>query len=368
VTTTLTQTLPERTIASTLEAAGAIARRKAVRGFLVALLVSLAIHATFTLWPGLGTPTPESTPLQATLTELPPPPKPAPPPPKPAARPKPKRTTPLPVPTPAPVAVPEAPPTPEEPTAAPAPEAAPAAEPSPPTAAAAVEPELEPLPPPEPDKVLPPRVDLVYKVCLGTQGFVIGEAVYRFEHAANQYRITTVGEARGLAALVLRGQGKLESRGLITGNGLEPLEFTLERGSKERRETAQFDWETGIVTLYEQKTAALTLPTFDPLSLMWQFYFSPPVANELTFNVATTRRVNQYTLTREGTEQLTWADKEIETERWHRRSEDGRTEAIVWLAPSLNYVPVKLRVSDTGRGTLEALLDSIRVDEKTPTQ
>jgi hypothetical protein len=366
VTTTLTHPLPERGFAATLDMAGAVARRRAVRGFLVALLVSLAVHATFTLWPGLGSSPPESTPLQATLTELPPPPKPTPAPPKPTARPKPKRTTPLPVPTPAPVAEPEAAPVPEEPSAAPPAEAAPAAETGPPATTAAAEP--EPAPPPEPDKQLPPRVDLVYKVCLGTQGFVIGEAVYRFEHAANQYRIATVGEARGLAALVLRGQGKLESRGLITGNGLQPLEFTLERGSKERRETAQFDWETGIVTLHEQKTAALTLPTFDPLSLMWQFYFSPPDANELTFNVATTRRVNRYTLTREGSEQLPWGDKEIETERWHRRSEDGRTEAIVWLAPSLNHIPVKLRVSDTGRGTLEALLDSIRVDEKTPPQ
>jgi hypothetical protein len=296
VTTTLTQPLPQPSFASTLDAAGAIARRKAVRGFLVALLVSLAIHAMFTLWPGLGTSAPESIPLQATLTELPPPPKPTPAPPKPTTRPKPKRTTPLPVPTPAPVAEPEAPPAAEEPQAAPAPEAAPAAEPGPATAEAAAE--LEPLPPPEPDKVLPPRVDLVYKVFLGTRGFMIGEAVYRFEHAANQYRIATVGEARGLAALVLRGQGRLESRGFITGSGLQPHEFTLERGSKERHETAQFDWETGIVTLHEHKTAALTLPTFDPLSLMWQFYFSPPDASELTFNVATTRRVSRYTLKR----------------------------------------------------------------------
>jgi hypothetical protein len=366
VTTTLTQPLPDRSYTAMLATAGVAARRRAVHGLLVALLISLVVHATLTLWPGLGSTTPESIPLQATLTELPPPPKPTPAPPKPTARPKPKRTTPLPVPAPAPVAEPEAPPAPEEPPAAPAPETAPAAETGAPAETAATEP--EPVPPPEPDKQLPPRVDLVYKVSIGTGGFVIGEAVYRFEHANNRYRIVTVGEATGLAALVLRGQGKLESSGFITGNGLQPHEFALERGSKERRETAQFDWETGIVTLYEQKTAALTLPTFDPLSLMWQYYFSPPDGDEVTFNVATTRRVNRYTLVRDGSERLVWAEKEIETERWHRRSEDGKTEAIVWLAPSLNYIPVKLRVSDTRRGTLEARLDSIRVDEKPPSQ
>src|SRR6185437_8591103 len=48
---------------------------------------------------------------------------------------------------------------------------------------------------------LPPRVDLAYRVFLGTRGFMIGDATYRFEHDGNRYRISTVGEARGLAAL-----------------------------------------------------------------------------------------------------------------------------------------------------------------------
>jgi len=355
VTTTLIRPLSEPPVLAVLATAGAGARRKALRGLLLALLASLAVHLAFTQWPALGPIEPESPPLQATITELPPPPKPVPTAPAPKAKPKPKRTTPLPV--PAPVAEPEAVAAEQPPAAGPAPEAAPAAEPSTPPAVVAEE--APPIPPPQPERQLPPRVDLVYKVFFGTQGFEIGQAVYRFEHAANQYRISTVGEATGLAALVLRGQGKMESRGFITGNGLQPHEFALERGSRERRETAQFDWETGIVTLHEQKTAALTLPTFDPLSLMWQFYFSPPDATEQTFSVATTRRVNRYTLTREGSEKLPWAGKEIDTERWHRRSEDGKTEAIIWLAPTLNYIPVKLRVSDTGRGTIEALLDAI---------
>ena len=42
---------------------------------------------------------------------------------------------------------------------------------------------------------------------------------------------------------------------------------------------------------------------------------------------------------------------------------DGKTDAYVWLAPSLRYIPVKMRVVNTDRGTLEVLLRSIRVDE-----
>ena len=233
--------------------------------------------------------------------------------------------------------------------------------PEPPTEIVAAE--TSPSVPEPPPKALPRRVDLVYKAFLGTQGFLIGEATYRFEHGGNEYQITTVGEAKGLAALFLRGQGRLESRGFITATGLRPHEFAVERGSKDRRETAVFDWETGIVTLFEQKTEAIEASTFDPLTLMWQAYFSPPSGDTQDISIATTRRVAHYTLIREGEEKIAWPQGEILTERWRRKSEDGNVDATIWLAPALRYVPVKMRVTSTRLGTIEALLDSIRVDE-----
>jgi hypothetical protein len=216
-------------------------------------------------------------------------------------------------------------------------------------------------------KTLPPRIDLAYKVFWGTRGFLIGDAVYRFEHANNRYRIATIGEARGLAALVLRGQGKIESRGIITDEGLQPQLLRVERGGPDRVETAVFDWETGIVTMHDNKTAPLELPTFDPLALMWQYYFTPPTSDVVDVTVATPRRLMRYTLTREATERIEWPQGTIEAERWHRRSEDGKTDSYVWLAPSLRYIAVKMRVTNTDRGTIEVLLDAIRVDEDAAT-
>ncbi len=327
------------------------------RGLVIALALSIALHVAFSFWPAAVQTTPDEVPLQATITEMPPPPAPV------AAakpRPKPRRAT-----SPAPAAPVAAP----QPVETPAPEA-PATEPTAEAVATGPEPATEIVAaepvasaPAAPAKTLPPRVDLVYKAFLGTHGFVIGEATYRFEHAANEYRIVTVGEAKGIAALFIRGQGKVESRGLITAAGLQPQEFSVERGSKERRETAVFDWEAGILTLHDRKTEPLDLPTFDPLSLMWQAYFEPPVDDTQTLSVATTRRLGRYTITREGTELIKWPHGEIETERWHRKSEDGKTDGYFWIAPSLHYIPVKMRVTATNRGTLEALLDSIRVDE-----
>ena len=349
-------------LAGVLQRAQRMASARTRRALLVTLALSLGLHFALTWLPADMEPLPDSTPLTVELIELPPPPKPvaaAPAPPKPRPKPKPRAS-----PAPAPVAAPveEAPAAAEvAEKAAPTPDAPVASADAPaeaPVAAAEITPGEVTS-----GKTLPPRVDLAYKVFYGTQGFLIGEAVYRFEHAGNRYRIATVGEARGLAALVLRGQGKVESRGLITDQGLQPLTFRIERGGPERVETATFDWESGVVSLHGDKTAPLDLPTFDPLALMWQYYFTPPTEDKVSFTVATPRRVYRYTMTREGVEPMPWQQATIDAERWHRRSEDGKTDAYVWLAPKLRHLPVKMRVSNTDRGTIEVLLDSIRVDE-----
>lgn len=354
---------------------GSVARRhlRARRPFVVALAMSVALHLAFWFWPEPLPETPDAIPLQATLTELPPPPVVVPQPAKPKPKPHPRvrrRSPPPPLQQPAKEAAPivaedvaAAPPadtaSATEPAAAPNPQEEPA-----PVPAIAEETELPPPPIAElPEKTLPPRVDLVYRVFYGTQGFFIGDATYRFEHSDNRYRIATVGEARGLAALILRGQGKIESRGLITSAGLQPDQFALERGKGRKREVAEFDWETGMVALDDDKSAPLELPTYDPLAFLWQFYFIPPTTDQQSFAIATTKRVYRYTFTREGTEMIELSTGPVQTERWHRRSEDGKSDAFVWLAPTMHYVAVKLRFANTDRGTVEALLDAIRVDE-----
>ena len=328
----------------------------------IALGLSIAIHLAWSLWPVEMPTEVEDRPLTATLTELPPPPAPAA---APVAKPKPKpRRAPRPVPPPVAEPSPAEPPAPE---AAVADAAAPASTPEP-VAAAPAEPPAPPAPPapPTPDKTLPPRVDLAYKVFLGTQGFLIGDATYRFEHTGDRYSISTVAQARGLAALFIRGRGKVESHGLITPEGLRPLEFAVERGSSDRREVARFDWDANVVTLHDDKVADLTPPSFDPMTVMWQAYFTPPTDDRQTLNLVTTRRVVTYTVEREANETIEWSQGAIETQRWHRRSDDGSIDAYFWLAPAMHYAMVKMRVSQTSRGTVEAVLDAIRVDEPRP--
>jgi hypothetical protein len=322
---------------------------------LLAFAASLLLHLAITQWDVRFPDSVEALPpLTATLAELPPPPALAP-----AARPKtkPKRSVRVAaVPTPSVVA--QAEPSVEEVVAASevaAPDPSPAAAPLDEPVAAATEFPLLP-------KQLPPRIDLAYRAFLGTRGFFIGDAVYRLEHSANQYKISTVAEARGLAAILFRGQGKATSEGAITASGLQPNTYSIERTSNYRRESATFDWETGMVTLNDDKALPLELPTFDPLAVLWQFYFAPPGQDDAEFNIATTRKIYHYIFHRIGNETVTLPFGEVEAQIWRRQTGDGGLEAQIWLAPSLHYVAVKVRLSND-RATVEALLDSIHVDE-----
>jgi hypothetical protein len=320
----------------------------------LAFVASVLLHLAITQWDvRFSDPIEDLPPLSATITELPPPPAPVA-----AARPtlKPRRQTRAATAT-APEVVAQAEPAVE--TSAPA---APPAEMPVAAAPALDEPvvsatEIQPLP-----KQLPPRIDLAYRAFLGTRGFFVGDAVYRLEHTANQYKISTVGEARGLAALLFRGQGKATSEGAITASGLQPNSYTTERTSINRRESATFDWETGMVQLTDDKFLPLELPTFDPLTVLWQFYFAPPGKDDAEFNVATTRKIYHSVFHRVGVETVTLPFGDVEAEIWRRQSGDGGIEAQIWLAPSLHFVAVKIRMSND-RATVEALLDSIHVDE-----
>jgi hypothetical protein len=122
-----------------------------------------------------------------------------------------------------------------------------------------------------------------------------------------------------------------------------------------------------MVTLYEQKTESLEPSTYDPLTLMWQAYFTPPVDDVQDITVATTRRVGHHTLTREADETIAWSqgrnrDRALAAhERRRQHGHHGLARAVAALragedAPETNY-------KSLFGATLEATLDSIRVDE-----
>jgi len=344
--------------------ADAAAPTRRERVLLAALLLSLAVHllgitgAADWLSEQFRADEQESGPPLRTVLKPPPPPTyqtpPRPPPPKPKPKPKPR---PRPVAAPvltvpaaeadavlpladaaatsnqgaAPAAPVEAPAPPaEKPAAAPAPEPPPVEEP-------------EPVPAP-PAISVPKRIDLVGTVSAGEQNFMLGTGGFRLRHDGNRYEISVLGEPKGLARLFLNGEFTGVSRGAITPNGLQPSEYIEERGRPDRRETATLDWEAGVIHLKDDKIVPIEPPVHDRLSVILQFYYRPPDANELTMRVTGTRGVDTYTFRREPGGMLELPFGSVNTELWRVNFDDGDPRVEIWMSPEYHYLPLRVRV------------------------
>lgn len=174
-----------------------------------------------------------------------------------------------------------APPVPESILAAsqPAPAEAPAAVPPAPTFPFAL--------------VWPRRGGIVFQVTRGEDGFIVGRSEHRWVHDGTTYTLHTVTETVGLAALFRPAQVVQESRGIFVATGLQPLEFTTERGGKPK-EHARFDIERQRVYFGDGQSAAFAGAAQDLLSLFYQAGAYPLDAARFTVAMATGRKLATY--------------------------------------------------------------------------
>ena len=209
----------------------------------------------------------------------------------------------------------------------------------------------EPLPAEEPEPTpapptlrVPKRIDLVGKVFVGEQNFMVGTGGFRLRHDGNRYEISVLGQPKGLARLFLSGEFTGVSRGAITPTGLQPSEYVEERGRPDRRESATLDWEAGVIHLKDDKIVAIDPPVYDRLSVLMQFYYRPPEANELTMRVTGTRYVDTYTFKREAEETLELALGNVRAHLWRVNFDDGNPRIEIWMSPEYHYLPLRVRI------------------------
>lgn len=305
----------------------------------------LALHLLALGWgPGLVRPAPSAgTPVFSTRAIAPTlpaaaaaPPEPAPvrPPPKPRVQPAPAMRPPV-----QEAAAPAAPAAPD-PGAAPA-ASAPPAEPAAPAAAAP-----GPGTPPR-ATAIPQPARMQYEVELGMRGIQTrGKAELQWRHDGSQYEARM--ELSGTLVPVSRVQ---TSTGRITAEGLAPTRFADKRG---KEEAAHFEREKGKVVFSNNKPEAqLMAGAQDRLSVLMQLAAlvggSPadfPVGTAIAIQTADTRGAEPWTFTVEGEEELALPGgtrRTLKLLRMPRKEYDYKLE--LWLAPGMDYAPVRLRLT-----------------------
>lgn len=306
--------------------------------FALALVASALLHAAALVssgWtlPGTHEPEPPQT-MEAVLARPPlrsepaPEAKPAPRPP--AARPRPATAA-----QPVLAASKPAPAVPLEPP--------PAVEPVP--VAVAPAPAPEPAAPVPAKTALPGKGSLRYVITRGEGGFVIGQAIHSWEHDGFRYRLKSLTETTGLAAVFKPAQVFQSSQGEVTDDGLRPREFRHERAGG--IDTASFDWPARIVT-YGARREAIVAGTQDMLSMYYQLVLLSPVSGTLEMPIATGRKLENYRFEVLGEEVL--ALKSGDRRALHVRTRSGDDTIELWLrigpGGAARGLPLKIRFID----------------------
>ncbi len=329
------------------------------------LVVVLHLWALYVFSRGLSVLPPENA-TQTTLSVslLAPPPAPAPaalvqnPAPRPRARNAPTITPtvePTPVPTPAP-----APPDPVPLEAPPAPEVA----------------DAPPVPAPSSTlplgaQALPTKGRIVYRTSytrlLGITAITYVDWSIDPDKATYQLWLRTVDPA-GL--LDLRSTGTLKSFGIAPDNYVEKIEVA----NRELR--ADFDWKMSAVSFLGRgagQPVTFGEGTQDPLSLQFhlpllaQAYpwrFSP--GSEVTFAVAR-RNVEQYSFVVEGFETTRVDGTDVMTLKIDRkRGPDANRRVEIWMAPEFQWLPVRLRFTDSNDEVWDSVLAQLPSEPPPP--
>jgi hypothetical protein len=256
---------------------------------------------------------------------------------------------------------PPAPPAPE-PEPEPPPEAAeplePTAEPMPePPSEAPVEPAPAPDEPAQPSLIdgaqaLPTQGRIVYRTTYsrlrGLTALTFVDWIVDLERARYELWLRTV-DPGGL--LDLRSMGSLQPFGIAPDRYVERIELT----GRELR--AEFDWASRIVQFAGRGATAPTgfgEGAQDPLSLQFQlpllaqaypWRFTPGA--EISFAVAR-RGVENYTFVVEGFESVRIGGQDVPALKIDRkRNADVRRRVEIWMSPDHQWLPVRLRFTDT---------------------
>jgi len=209
----------------------------------------------------------------------------------------------------------------------------------------------------------PKALELEYSIQEAEGKTVLGWMVYRFEREGDRYRIRSEMDAIGVASFFVKGRHVQRSEGRLTAAGLQPENFMVRHGRRERVERATFDWKTLRATLTNAEGSrewALQAGAQDQLSVVHQISFLLENRDPPALMVTDGRRFETVRVDRVGRETVQTELGPMETVRI--RSDLGRGVIVqLWLAPDFGYLPARLRLRDKRGREAEQVLASVKV-------
>lgn len=211
---------------------------------------------------------------------------------------------------------------------------------------------------------LPPSAELAYTINAKQRGIAVdGDATVRWTHGGNKFTITS--EAR---AMIIGKILDSRSEGSVDAHGLVPQSFTEKRFRK-GTVTTSFDRDARLIRFSKsQETHPIMGGEQDRISAIWQLVsiargaqarIKPGV--EWRFVVAGQSDAESWTFKVVKQEKIATQAGEMNTVHISRAARPGsRDQQLdIWLAPSMEWYPVRLRFSDDNGDFIEQTIKKV---------
>ena len=212
---------------------------------------------------------------------------------------------------------------------------------------------------------LPQKGEITYALYLGSGKFNVGRTLQTWTVKDDHYRLTSLSETAGLAAIFSRQSLEYVSTGTLTAGGLRPDFFGTERVRAGRTEAAaaRFDWSALTMTYGEPaRSAVLPANVQDIVSFMYQLGLLPLTPGRIELPITNGWKLERYELEVGIEEQLQTPFGTFRAVPIRQVRRAGEESIELWLAADYRWLPVRIRFFDRdGEPSGEQLVSDIRV-------
>ncbi len=204
---------------------------------------------------------------------------------------------------------------------------------------------------------------IVYRVYYGDGGMPLGRTTHRWKHAAGRYRMQSLVETTGMAALFKDFRYVQRSEGTVSKGGLRPERYSVDQKGKPKQQ-ARFDWKRGEVRIDRgdsHREAKIAKGDQDVLSLWHQLARAPLDKAPGTLTVVTNKAAAVSVVRDMGVETLKLPMGEMAARHIAVHSDDGSVKVDLWLAEGHKNLPVRIRIEDSKGEILDQQAERIEL-------
>ena len=214
------------------------------------------------------------------------------------------------------------------------------------------------------ERTLPRQGELTYDLYWSKDRWRVGKASHRWStDRAGHYRLSSESKTTGLFALLQPLTISDESYGQLSDRGLTPSLYVT-RANDEASAEVYFDALANRIRFYSKTVPRLAHAVdgrvFDKLSFLYQLYLRPPQERIFSVMITLGYRVETYVIESVGEEEIDTGLGRLSAVHLRRTGlgpEDDHVE--VWLAPAMDFLPVKLLFFNSRGQYYEQTINSV---------